>query len=252
MPDVRLSVLVAGLLKRVEEFGLPLYRELSRQARGRGDVEILAMLDDQKMSTGLKRRALASAARGQFFSFVDDDDWVASDYVESIVAAIEANPSVDVITYDVDFWEDGRPVFVRRFWIAGPWPAGPIEGMPGDVPTGVNMTGDKPSHTMCWRKDLVKDLEFTDAFHGEDVTWVVPARERLKTETNLCRVLYHYRSRTSNIEHAIMQGRMRGVIAPSPGMRKDGRPHKVSQAPAPPLVTPTQGVIPPWPPDEFP
>lgn len=197
---IRLSILVPGLTKRIREFGNDLADELMAQTEAEPEAEVLFLLDNQRMSTGLKRRHLLAMARGTHFAFIDDDDFPEPDYVATLLDAIRTYPEVDVVTFDIRFTVDGTLNFIRRFWIGGPWPPGPIPG---------GLTGDKPSHTMCWRRELVEDIEFPDRFHGEDVAWVVEARKRLTTEINLDRVLYHYRSRNANREHADMDTKFR-------------------------------------------
>jgi hypothetical protein len=59
-------------------------------------VEIL--VDDREAITvGEKRQDLLERARGKFVAFVDDDDWVAPDYVSRICSAIIVDPNADCV-----------------------------------------------------------------------------------------------------------------------------------------------------------
>src|SRR4030095_2341394 len=60
-------------------------------------VEHLVLLDNKKRTVGEKRDALMRAARGDYISFVDDDDMIALDYVALILQKIRLAP--DVITF---------------------------------------------------------------------------------------------------------------------------------------------------------
>ena len=139
-------------------------------------------------------------AQGEYVSFIDDDDSVASDYIQKIVSAIaharKATPPVDVITfgqratlqphgvihectYSLAHYRD-RPPEARRQLAAS------------DKPNTLLWTGP-PSHTMAWRRELVKDIRFPETTFGEDVSWVDQACEKAQTEIVLTgEPLYYY------------------------------------------------------------
>jgi glycosyltransferase involved in cell wall biosynthesis len=156
------------------------------------DVELLALLDNKRRSVGGKRNALLSMARGEYISFIDDDDQVANDYVQKIYREIcktrKAPEPADVIcfqqratlqpagvihecTYSLAHWKDRAPEARRQL-------------APSDKPNTLNWSGP-PAHTMAWRREIVKDVAFEEKQFGEDVNWVDKCCEKAKTEIQI-------------------------------------------------------------------
>jgi glycosyltransferase involved in cell wall biosynthesis len=173
---VKLSILVPTLPSRFEK-ATGLLRKLSDQAGT--DAQVLWLGDNKTLSVGRKRNILLSLASGDYVSFVDDDDDVSDDYVQSIIVAAESNP--DCIVFDVQYSRRGKPWALWKFSIdyeiqhkERPWTS-------------------TPTHIMAWRRDLVKDIQFPDANYAEDTDWSAVACGRIKTQERIERVLYHYR-----------------------------------------------------------
>ncbi len=57
------------------------------------------------MPTGTKRNQLIEQTQSDYLTFIDDDDAVSSDYVSSILEAMQSNP--DVITFNGFVTTDG-------------------------------------------------------------------------------------------------------------------------------------------------
>ena len=83
-----LSILTPAVPSRFGQIE-KLMLELHRQIRDL-PVEHLVLLDNKRRTVGEKRDALLRAARGEYISYVDDDDYVSNDYVFSLLAAIES------------------------------------------------------------------------------------------------------------------------------------------------------------------
>lgn len=87
-----LSILICTIPKRKALFDKLLF-ELRAQVLASGEkIEILA--DGNDGTVGLKRQRLIEKAQGKYVVFVDDDDWVSTDYVQSIVHALKSSPDV--------------------------------------------------------------------------------------------------------------------------------------------------------------
>lgn len=87
-----LSILICTIPKRRDLF-YKLTLELRAQILACGaEVEILA--DNMGGTIGAKRQRLLEKASGDYVAFIDDDDWIAEDYVSSIVKAAEFNTDV--------------------------------------------------------------------------------------------------------------------------------------------------------------
>src|SRR5665213_3420706 len=99
---MKLSILICSLQKRLNQLAL-LAEHLQKQAEGK-PVEILWLGDNKTMSVGEKRNKLLAMAKGDYVCFVDDDDWVADDYIESILKGAEQKP--DCICFDAVYSTD--------------------------------------------------------------------------------------------------------------------------------------------------
>lgn len=189
----RLSILVSGLLPRLH-MSRELAFDLEMQSTvTKGEAETIWMLDCGHLPTGIKRNALLDVARGEYIAFVDDDDMIAPDYVKRILSAVPEGP--DVISFGIDYSMDDKHVFEARFDLRQPWHS---DG--GKVVR--TYTG---SHTMAWKRALVKDLRFAALYYGEDVPFTRAACSLASTQVMLPDVLYFYRCRSGVKEHTINQ-----------------------------------------------
>ena len=147
-----------------------LYQKLDAQVRGR-PVEILTLLDNKTRTIGAKRNALLAISRGEYVTYVDDDDDVMESYVDTLLAAIAEGP-VDVITFPIRVTLDGSQEGVVRssaFYENE-------EYKPGQV------TRRKPMYNSCWRRELIQDVRFGDMQYGEDAVFGQAAAPLVKTE----------------------------------------------------------------------
>jgi len=125
------SILIPAIPERYHSAHALLYSLLEQQSVARmQDVELLYLMDNRRRSVGAKRNNLLAMARGDYLSFVDDDDQIAADYVQKIYRQIAAarknNPPADVIcfpqrctlnpsgvvhecTYSLKYWRNREP-----------------------------------------------------------------------------------------------------------------------------------------------
>ena len=98
---MKLSILVPTMPSRASYL-----KRLKRSIRNQitEDVELLVFEGDSNQSIGSKRNALLGMAKGDYISFVDDDDLVAHHYVSSILKATETSP--DVVGIHLLHYED--------------------------------------------------------------------------------------------------------------------------------------------------
>ncbi len=193
------SILIAGIPERFHTVQPLLHSLLEKQAVARmPDVELLFFMDNRRRPVGAKRNDLLAMARGEYVSFVDDDDEVAPNYVERIYQMIartrKSDSPADVIcfpqratlkpfgvthecTYSIAHWKDREPD--KRRVLA---PAVNGDGTP--IPNTLNWTGP-PAHTMAWRREVVKSIRFPEQNFGEDVGWVDAACENAKNEMRI-------------------------------------------------------------------
>jgi hypothetical protein len=185
--DIALSVLCPCVRSRWDSFRY-LYDMLQRQIAGRydGQVEILALLDNKARTTGAKRQALFDIARGRYFSFVDDDDEIAWNYVQELMVSIASSPSLppDVICFPVNCV---------------------INGQYGQTDVSIQHADEeftprqgikrKPGTVHAWRRKLCVDANcrFVDAVTREHDAFYSRACEMAVSEYQCGFPLYTYR-----------------------------------------------------------
>jgi glycosyltransferase involved in cell wall biosynthesis len=195
------SILIAGIPERYHTAQPLLYSLLEKQSVARmPDVELIYSMDNKRRSVGAKRNDLLRMARGEYISFIDDDDEVSEAYVktihEAIVQARKSEQPIDVIcfgqratlqpmnvvhecTYSLDHWRKRKPDDRRKLEKTG-------------QENVLKWTGP-PAHTMCWRRrtlhtetdgpnSFLKLIEFEEKNFGEDVGWVDKVCEKAKNE----------------------------------------------------------------------
>ncbi len=143
-------------------------------------VEIVALHNNGERPVGEYRQELLHAARGDYVSFVDDDDLVAEDYVPEIVAALESKP--DVVGFEVCYTRDGGPP-VRSL--------NSINYTPHDDWANMTMYRDL-THVQPVLTELARLGSFSQGW-PEDFTWRCAVRPHLHVEVCLDKVLYYYR-----------------------------------------------------------
>ncbi len=180
------SILISGIPERYHTVQPLLLSLLEHQAVARRpDVELLYFLDNRRRSVGAKRNDLLTAARGEYVSFIDDDDEVAPNYVDliyrAIVATRKSDAPADVIcfpqratiaphgithecTYSLAHWRDRAPDQRRQL--------APLSDGKGGVLPQVLAWSGPPAHTMVWRRGIAAAVKFQEKQFGEDVDWV--------------------------------------------------------------------------------
>lgn len=132
------------------------------------------------MPTGTKRNQLIEQSMSEYFSFVDDDDKISSDYVQQIMLATEKNP--DVITFNGWMTTSGsnRQNFTIKL------------GSRYEEKNGHYYRF--PNHLCVFKREKVRHIKFPDLWVQEDYLWAKAIHDRhiLKTEVHIEADLYHY------------------------------------------------------------
>jgi len=201
------SILIPGIPERFHTVKPLLHTLLEKQNVARmPDVELLYLMDNKRRPVGAKRNDLLGMARGEYVSFIDDDDDVSPEYVDRIYKTIalarKQDTPTDVIcfpqraiikqhgvkhecTYSIRHWKDRKPEARRVL-------AHRLDDKGAQVPDVLNWTGP-PAHTMAWRREVVKDVAFPEKNFGEDTSWVDACCEKATTEIVLDGdALYYY------------------------------------------------------------
>lgn len=146
-------------------------------------AEIEILIDDRgpSVSTGEKRNYLIHQSCGDYIVFIDSDDKILDNYIESILFSCHhINP--DCITFNGYMTTDGanRENFVIKL------------GEKYEKRDGVYYRW--PNHLCPMKRELIKDIKFPHTHFGEDYEWSKRIKDAdiLKTSVHIEDDLYHY------------------------------------------------------------
>lgn len=181
------TILVPTIPARGELFVRLMDRVLPQLDPHEGRVTVLAWRNAGRPHLGALRDAMLLAARGEYVSFIDDDDLVPEYYVAEIVAALAGRP--DHVGFQLEYTTEPR----------------------GGEPGGREIV----DHSLChgrWHRNaegrLVRDLTHIDPIRrqlalcgqfgrakrgrAEDRMWVKQVRRYVRTERYIDKIMYHY------------------------------------------------------------
>jgi hypothetical protein len=203
---MRLSILIPTLPQRKKMFNI-LYKNLMAQIDfvhtthpSLGQVEIL--FDSSKkflkggLSVGAKRDALKCRATGDYLVFVDDDDIVAPNYLESVLRLSESNP--DIITF--------RSLYKSStYWGIVDMNLNHSENEQMNDTTIVKR---QPFHVCPIRTSIAQQHSFPDINNAEDWGWMVKVLSNCQKQAHSDQILHQYNdfSSTSAV-HEIEQSK---------------------------------------------
>lgn len=181
---MKLSILVPSVAERRNTF-LPkcldmLYGKLeSLPKEQQKEVEVLFLIDSKERMLGSKRNNLIDIAQGEYVVFVDDDDRIEPDYIESLLIGIESG--ADVITFHASVSLNGEPAKICHY----------SKNYNRDY-NEANTYHRLPNHICCVKKELALKAPFLNIKKGEDSAYSKQLKPHLKTQYSIEKVLYHY------------------------------------------------------------
>lgn len=101
------TICVPTVVTRGELFQRLVDRLAPQVEKANGRVEVLVFYNNFERQLGIVRKMLVDDAKGTYVSFIDDDDLVVEDYVETILPLLDG---VDYIGFNVEFWSNGTRV----------------------------------------------------------------------------------------------------------------------------------------------
>lgn len=219
-----LSILLPSVTCRAELFA-QLHAFVLAQAQGK-PVEVITAVDNKEISIGKKRQNLLVAAKGEWVVYIDDDDMVSADYVDSILAALQSNP--DCVGFKIECrMNGGAPQMASASMKYKHW---------GDNQDGFRFVRSPYQKTPI-RRNLALLVGYPDLRYAEDKVFAEGIIKHLKTEVYVDRVLYIYRYRAENFQkkYGFTAGMTRPPrVRPStwqqrmrPGIGKDYRGRRV-------------------------
>jgi hypothetical protein len=184
------QVLIATIPHRHERL-CELLAHLDRQAvPGFG---VLLYRDNLQQPVSRKRQVLLEAARADYVSHVDDDDWVPDDFVRLVMGALEQEP--DYVGFRVRYTLDGDVQMPVEHSLRCPGWQSYWDKLIRDI-----------SHLNPMRRELalLGRFDYTRenllVVNGEDFFWADQVRQtrQVRTEVWLDQEMYHYRYRTAD------------------------------------------------------
>lgn len=179
-----LSLLIPTIDERREMFE-NIYAILKMQIlnnENKNQIEIL--IDNSKKTIGEKRNNLLAMAKGEYVAFVDDDDEVSNEYIESLMAAIKQKPDC-VSLRGVITWNGGNPELFEHS----------VKYSAYATTTNEIKYERYPNHLNCIKSSIAKQFKFKEINFGEDTDWATQIFQSglLKKEVYIDKVLYHYK-----------------------------------------------------------
>lgn len=173
-----LSILICRLVSRDDKYQR-LRKILDPQMTP--DVEVLFLKDAGEVAIGIKRNALMLKASGKYIAFIDDDDYVSSDYISEVMEGIEKDVDCCSLVGEITTNGDDPRMFVHSMDYV-------------EYATRGNVYYRPPNHLNVIKRDLVKSLRFLATNHGEDTDWAMQICRRgiLKSEHKIKKTIYFY------------------------------------------------------------
>lgn len=195
MYGIKWSILIASITER---WPAPVIRKVAEQAKAYGgQIEVLAITDNRLRTVGAKRNTLLSMARGDYVSFVDDDDDVRDDYVGRIVPTL-GSADVTVFKQEAILVRE-RQVHRCRYTLRARERTlvpviDPVTGATEVDNEGrlVSAYEGPPAHTHVWRATIARAVAFPLKNWQEDTTWCDIVARRCQSEVQIPETLYFY------------------------------------------------------------
>lgn len=137
------------------------------------------------MSTGEKRNILLERAKGKYVVFVDDDDSVATNYVDLLLKAAESD--ADCFAINGTMTTNGANL--KRWYIAkdNPYKA--------EIVNGEEVYLRYPNHITPIKRSIAIQVKFPHVYRGEDYQWATELhlKKLIQSEFVIETPLYEYK-----------------------------------------------------------
>lgn len=170
------SILIATLASRRDKFQR-LMDVLLPQAEKAECIEVIACHNNGEKPLGAIRQALMEEARGEYLSFLDDDDMVPDYFVPKMLSALWQKP--DVVGLYMRYYESGHFI-ANSYHSIGHESHNTTTAFYRDL-----------SHQQPVRSVLARKGDFRAAW-PEDNAWKTAVRPLLRTEVYVDEMMYHY------------------------------------------------------------
>jgi glycosyl transferase family 2 len=177
------DILICSIVHRTGMLA-DLLAELERQLQP--GVGVRVCRDNLETEYGDKCQRLLDSSEAEYVSFLDDDDWIESDFISAIYKALQKRP--DYVGFKVRYTEDGEPQVPVFHTLARHGWENTSEALYRDI-----------VHFNPIRRDLAVRSQW-EGGDGADARWAQGLRDQgiVKTEVFIDRELHHYRHRRAD------------------------------------------------------
>lgn len=158
--------------------------------------EIEWILDDSPsfldggLSIGKKREALVNRATGKYLCFLDDDEDIAPNYIETIMRLCYDDKDVDVATFRS---------FIKNDFYWGIVDMS-LKNLHNEEATPEKIVKRPPWHTCPVKSEYAKLYEFEDSNYGEDFSWMAKVLTHCRSEAHTDQILHCYNHSSKHSE----------------------------------------------------
>jgi len=190
-----LSIVMCSIPERAQSFN-KLRTEVKRQIdycnnrhRTLGRTEIVDVITQSVLnggiSIGAKRQEGLNRAQGKYVCWLDDDDWVSPDYVETLLRLAIA---------DADTLVFNNISIFPEFWCLVQMNLDFIQ----DEQVFPGIVHRRPYHVCGFRRSILKDCIFPDANWDEDTAFLSQVWPKLKSQAKTEAILHEYNRLTES------------------------------------------------------
>ena len=154
-------------------------------------LDIHLYKSEKNSGPGNARNIGLDHAKGQWVSFVDNDDWVVEDFLEKISNVIE-NKGANCVIYDYYTWLDGKTNIARSMYDSK-----------GGHKTISECLISVRNHTIgkVYKRELCKNVRYPNLRRYEDVAYVTQAIAACGSAYYYNEPLYYYRQRPTSLSN---------------------------------------------------
>jgi hypothetical protein len=201
-----LSILTPTIPERIDKFSslfemvVGQVKSLHKNHPSLGSVELISNPSskflDGGLSIGKKREGLVNVSNGKYVCFLDDDEDIAPNYVETLVRLCQHN--ADVITFR-------NLTCTDTYWTIVDMS---LQYQVNDQASPNFITRRRPWHICPVKSEFAKLYPFEDINYGEDYDWMSKLLTHCTTESHTDAVLHMYKhsSKTSESDKIINAG----------------------------------------------
>ncbi len=190
--------------------------ELEYQGVERPDVEVIALMDARTSWLGDKRNQLLDLARGDYLTFLNDDDMVVDNWLPRVMALIDEYNGADVFSVQGECLDREEP---GAEWRHSHYMATSLE-FEGHHSIQFRKDAGKYGDILChppamwcvWKSSVAKQARFGSRTYGEDHDWMMAARKKAKTQVLVREVMYEYYSDDRTSEAGMFQKEYEGYV----------------------------------------